>query len=96
MLLLIIMISLQCHNGNVRSSYRKEHSEVILDAFWRPCGRTFRPFWGHVEVKNRLGGSLSVRLRLQVDFPGSTPPILEGFGELLERILEIFWYLFLI
>ena len=74
----------------------KEHSEVILDAFWKPCGRIFRSFWGHVEVKNRLGGSLRALLRLEGDFLGSTPPILEGFGELLMSMMEIFWYLFLI
>ena len=62
-----------------------------MDAFWRPCGRIFRPFWGHVEVKNRLGGSLRVRLRLEVDFPGSTPPILEGFGEDFGDILVSFF-----
>ena len=74
----------------------KEHFEVILDAFWRPCGRIFRSFWGHVEVENRLGGSLRALLRLEGDFLGSTPPILEGFGELFRRILEIFSYLSLI
>ena len=74
----------------------KEHSEIILDAFWMPCGRIFRSFWGHVEVKNRLGGSLGGLLKLEAGFPGSTPPILDGFGELLGRILEIFWYVFLI
>ena len=74
----------------------KEHFEVILDAFWRPCGRIFRSFWGHVEVENRLGGSLRALLRLEGDFLGSTPPILDGFGELLRRILEIFSYLSLI
>ena len=74
----------------------QEHSGIILDAFWRLCGRIFPSFWGHVEVKNRLGGSLRALLRLEGDFLGSTPPILEGFGELLRSILEIFWYLFLI
>ena len=49
-----------------------------------------------MEIKNRLGGSLRALLRLEGDFLGSTPPILEGFGELLGKILEIFWYLFLI
>ena len=39
---------------------------------------------------------LSTRPEMELDFPGSTPPILEGFGELLERFLEIFCYLLLI
>ena len=30
---------------------------------------------------------------LELDFPGSTPPILEGFGNLSGRFLDIFWYL---
>ena len=64
-----------------------------MDAFWRPCGRIFGPFWGHVELRNRLGSSLRSLLRLEGDFLGSTPAILEGFGKLLGKILEIFWYL---
>ena len=71
-------------------SYRKGHSEVILDAFWRPCGRIFGPFWGHVELRNRLGSFLRALLRLEVDFLSSTPTILEGFGEVLGSILEVF------
>ena len=74
----------------------KEHFEVILDAFWRPCGRIFRPCWGHVEVGNRLGGSVRALLKLEVDLRSSTSPILDGFGELLRMILEIFSYLSLI
>ena len=55
--------------------------------------QVFGPFWAHVELKTRLGSSLRALLRLEVDFPGSTPPILEGFGQVLGIILEIFWYL---
>ena len=33
---------------------------------------------------------------LELDFLGSTSLILEGFGDLLERFLEIFCYLLLI
>ena len=75
------------------SSCRKHRSEVILNALWRPSGRIFRPFWAHVELKTRLGSSLRALLRLEVDFLGSTPPSLEGFGQVLGIILEIFWYL---
>jgi len=64
-----------------------------LNEFWRPSGRIFGAFWAHVELKSRLGSSLRALLRLEVDFPGSTPTILEGFGELLGSIFEIFWYL---
>ena len=75
------------------SSCREDRCEVILNAFWRPSGRIFQPFWAHVELKSRLGSSLRALLRLEVDFPGSTPTILEGFGEVLGSILEIFCYL---
>ena len=67
-----------------------------MDAFWKPCGRIFGPFWGHVELRNRLGSSLRALLTLEGDFLGSTPPILEGLGQLLRRILEIFWSLLFI
>ena len=53
-------------------------------------------FWDHLEVKNRLGGSMEALFLSELDFPGSTPPILELFGELLERVLMIFCYLLLI
>ena len=75
------------------SSCRKHRSEVILNALWRPSGRIFRPFWAHVELKSRLGSSLRALLRLEFDFLSSTPTILEGFGELLGSIFEIFWNL---
>ena len=64
-----------------------------MDAFWTPCERIFGPFWGYVELKSRLGSSLRALFSLEIDFPGSAPPILEGFGELLGECLEIFWYL---
>ena len=57
-----------------------------MDGFWRPCGRIFGPFWGYVELKNRLGSSLRALLRLKVDFLSSTPTILEGFGEVFGDI----------
>ena len=43
-----------------------------------------------LSFKNRLGSSLIALFWLEVDFPGSDPPILEGFGELLATVLEIF------
>ena len=69
------------------SSCREHRCEVILNAFWRPSGRIFRPFWAHVELKSRLGGSLTALLRLEGHFPGSTPTILE----LLEAFGGGFW-----
>ena len=74
-------------------SYREDCFEVILNGFWRSSGRIFGPFWAHVQLKSRLGSSLRALLSLEVDFLSSTPTILEGFGELLGSILEIFWYL---
>ena len=59
----------------------------------RRLGAILELLWGHLELKNRLGGSLDALLRLEIDFLSSTPTILEGFGEVLGRILEIFWYL---
>ena len=62
-------------------------------SFWGPSGGILEPFWGHVDLENRLGSSLRALFVLEVDFPGSGPPILEGFGELLGKFLEIFRYL---
>ena len=67
---------------------------MILDAFWKPCGRIFGSFWGHVELKNRLGSSLDAPIVSDLDLDSSTPPILEDFGGRLGRFLEIFFYLF--
>ena len=64
-----------------------------MNDFWRSSGRIFGPFWGHVQLKSPLRSSLRAFLRLEVDFPSSTPTIWEGFGELLGSILEMFWYL---
>ena len=64
--------------------------EVILNDFWTSSGRIFGPFWGHVQLKSPLRSSLRAFLRLEVDFPSSTPTIWEGFGELLGSILEMF------
>ena len=50
-------------------------------------------FWGHLEVENRLGDSMGALLSLELDFRGSSPAILERFGDLLGRFLDIFWYL---
>ena len=60
-----------------------------MDAFWRPCERIFRPFWGHVEVKNRLGSSLKALFRLEVDLESSTPPILKDFGAPPPKIFNL-------
>ena len=68
-------------------------SFIILASFWSPCGGIFEAFWGHVDLQNPLGSSLRALFVVQIDFPGSTPPILEGFGTPLGKILVIFWYL---
>ena len=87
-----MMLQLQCHDDTIRQG----QSQVILDALWRPCERICRQFWGQVELRNRPGSFLRALLTLGGDFLGSTPPILEGLGQLLRRILEIFWSLLLI
>ena len=65
--------------------------EVILVTFWSPSGRILLAFWGHVEVKTRLGSSLRALFVSEADLTSSTHPILEDFGKLLERFLQIFF-----
>ena len=66
---------------------------MIYDLFCVFHGTILEGFWGHLEVENRLGDSMGALFSLELDFPGSTPPILERFGDLLGRFLDIFWYL---
>ena len=66
---------------------------VIFDLFCVFHGTILEGFWGHLEVGNRLGDSMGALFSLELDFPGSTPRILERFGNLLGRFLDIFWYL---
>ena len=91
---LILMSSFRSHN-------KKEHHDDDLlllwghfEWFWMPSGRIFGPFWAHVELKNRLGSSLGALFVLEIVFTSRTPTILEGFGDLLDRFLEIFLHLF--
>ena len=63
-------------------------------SFWGPHGRILEAFWGHLEFKNRLGGSMDTPFVSDLDLDSSTPPILEDFGGRLGRFLEIFFYLF--
>ena len=72
-------------------SYRKDHSDVILDAFWRPCGRLFEAFWGHVELRNLLGSSLRVLFRLESEFLTISPPELRPFWKVLVSFWGGFW-----
>ena len=67
--------------------------KMIFDLFCVFYGTILEGFWGHLEVENRLGDSMGALFSLELDFPGSTPPILERFGGLLGRFLDIFWYL---
>ena len=70
-------------------SHLEDRFEVILNAFWRSSRWIFGSFWGHVQLKSPLGSSLRAFLRLEVDFPSSTPTILDDFGEVLGSIVEI-------
>ena len=66
---------------------------MIFDLFCVFHGTILEGFWCHLEVENRLGDSMGALFSLELDFPGSSPAILEGFGDLLGRFLDIFWYL---
>jgi len=68
----------------------------IFDLYCVFHGTILEGFWDHLEVENRLGDSMGALFSLEFDFLGSTPPILEGFRDLVEWFLEIFCYLFLI
>ena len=63
-------------------------------SFWGPYGRLLEAFWVHVGFKNRLGGSMDTPFVSDLDLDSSTSPILEDFGGLLGRFLEIFSDLF--
>ena len=62
--------------------------------FWKPSGSIFGPFWAHLDLKSRLGGSMRILFWTEVHFPSSWPAILEEFGSLWGRFLEICFYLF--
>ena len=66
---------------------------MIFDLFCVFHGTILEGFWGHLEVENLLGDSIGALFSLELDFLGSTPPFLEGFGTPLGKILVIFWYL---
>ena len=48
-------------------------------------------FWGHLEVKSRLGGSLEALFVSEIDFPTSTHPILDAVAHLLARFFGNFY-----
>ena len=54
-----------------------------LSVTWCHLVVTLEAFWGHAELKNRLGRSRRALFALEVDFLGSTPPILKRSGEFL-------------
>ena len=83
-----------CSNFEWSYHVRDDRCEVILTTFWGPSRRILLAFWGHVEVKTRLGSSLRALFVSDADLTSSTHPILEAFGEILERFLEIFLYIF--
>ena len=69
----------------------------LSSVFWRVSGSSCEDFWtiwAYVELKNRLGSALGALFVLEIVFTSRTPTILEGFGDLLERFLEIFLYFF--
>ena len=66
---------------------------VSFDLFCGFHGTILEGFWGHLGVENRLGAYIGALFSLELDFPGSTPPSLEAFGDLSGRFLDIFWYL---
>ena len=66
---------------------------MIFDLFCGFHGTILEGFWDHLEVENRLGDSMGALFSLELDFPGSSPAILEMFGDLSARFLDIFWYL---
>ena len=66
---------------------------VISDRFCVFHGTILEGFWAHLEIENRLGDSIGALFSLELDFPGSSTPILVGFGDPLGRFLDIFWYL---
>ena len=53
---------------------------MIFGVFCVFHGTILEGFWGHLEVENRVGDSMGALFSLGLDFPGSTPPFLEGFG----------------
>ena len=60
-------------------------------SFWGPYGRILEAFWAHLEVKNRLGGSLEALFVSEVDFLTSTHPILDAVAHLLARFSATFY-----
>ena len=57
-------------------------------------GTILERFCGNLELKNRLGSFMDAPFVSNLDLDSSTSPILEDFGGLLGRFLEIFFYLF--
>ena len=60
-------------------------------SFWGPYGRILETFRVHLEVRNRLGGSLEVLFVSEVDFPTSTHPILDAAAHLLASFFGNFY-----
>ena len=64
-------------------SYRFLSTERLLEAI-------LETLWAHLELKNRFASSMESVFWSEVDFLGSWQIILEDFGSLLGRFLEIF------
>ena len=61
----------------------------FMTVFVTPTG----PFWMYFGVMLVLKLVLEAPFWSEVDLTTSTHPILDGFGTLMGRFLEIFWYL---
>ena len=62
--------------------------------FWGPYGRILEAFWAHLEIKNRLGGSMDALFGLEIVFLTISPPELRPFWKVLESFWEGFWNYF--
>ena len=63
--------------------------DIILVSFWVLYGGILEAFSGHLDVKNPFGNSIDAPFLSELDLNSSTPPILEDFGGLLGRFLDI-------
>ena len=80
-------------NKNVNSEFLKKNTLFIM-WIWSPSDDVLEGFWGPLELKNRLGGSMEALLLSDVDFRDSTLVIFKGFGSVFGEILNKIWVFF--